>query len=86
MARCHLYLHERSPDAAKRAKATIRQYLAKLKTAPGIGRPYAEDPTLRELVIPFGQGAYLALYRYEPERDIVRILAFKHGREEKYRP
>ena len=84
--RCYLYLYERAPDAADRALEAIDEALARLETFPHTGRPYAKDRSLRELVIRFGRrGAYLALFRYEPELDVVRVLAFKHGREEDYK-
>lgn len=85
MKRCQDFLRDKAPEAAERAKTVIIAALERLTAEPLSGRPYAEDPTLRELVIPFGKGAYLALFRHEPNRDIVRVLAFKHGREEKYR-
>lgn len=86
MLRCHLYLWERSPAAAKRAQKEIRRRLSKLKRSPYLGRRYdpedeQPDKDLRELVI---RGGYLALYRYKPEDNEVRILAFKHGSEAQY--
>ena len=87
MKRCQDYLRDRAPPkTVERAKSVIIAALERLTTEPLRGRPYAQDPTLRELVIPFGKGRYLALLRYEPEHDVVRLLAFKHSREEKYRP
>lgn len=84
--RCTLYLWERSPAAAKRARKEIKRRLNTLKRSPRLGRPYdpeegQPDKNLRELVI---KGGYLALYRYKPEDDEVRILAFKHGSEAQY--
>lgn len=86
MARCRRYLMVRSAQAAKRADRTIAAALAELTITPKLGRLYEKDRSLRELLIPFGKGAYLALYRYEPQADVVRILAFRHGREAQYRP
>ena len=86
MERCHRYLHDRNPAAAKQAKAVIRERSAVPARSPRLGRPYEKDRSLRELVIRFGRrGRYLALYRYDPENDVVRILAFKHGQEEGYK-
>ena len=39
---------------------------------------------MRELVIPFGETGYVALYRYDTEGDLVYILAFRHQREAGY--
>src|SRR5207244_2445753 len=36
---------------------------------------------LRELVISFGRTGYVALYRFVPARNQVRILAIRHQRE-----
>jgi len=55
-----------------------------LETAPEIGRPFAESPDLRELIIEFGDTGYVALYRHSPEQDAVTILAFRHQKEAGY--
>ena len=47
-----------------------------------IGR--TTDGPLRELVISFGKTGYLALYRFRPERNEVRVLAVRHQRELDY--
>jgi ParE toxin of type II toxin-antitoxin system, parDE len=39
---------------------------------------------MRELVIPFGESGYVALYRHDAEADLVYILAFRHQREAGY--
>lgn len=39
---------------------------------------------MRELLIPFGKSGYVALYRHEPDKDVVHILAFRHQREAGY--
>ena len=86
MDRCRRFLANLSPEAALRADRVIADALARLDSDSLRGRPYAKDPTLRELLIPFGKSGYQALLRYEPERDAVRVLAFKHCREDQYRP
>jgi plasmid stabilization system protein ParE len=54
-----------------------------LAVHPEIGKPVEEmTPDFREWVIEFGQGAYVALYRYDG-REVV-ILAVRHGREAGY--
>ena len=86
MKRCQEYLRKRAtPRTVERAKAVIIAALERLTEDPSHGRPYVPNPSLRELLIPFGKGAYLALYRHETEADVVRVLAFRHGREAQYR-
>ena len=47
-----------------------------------IGRRVAGE--LRELVISFGKSGYVALYRFLPARELVRILAIRRQRELDY--
>jgi plasmid stabilization system protein ParE len=49
-----------------------------------MGRKFAEQEEWRELVIGFGDSGYVALYRYDRERDAVIILAFRHQKEAGY--
>jgi hypothetical protein len=51
---------------------------------PAIGRPLPDSPELRELIIPFGDTGYVALYRHEQADDTVYVLAFRHQREAGY--
>lgn len=51
---------------------------------PEIGRPLNDTPALRELIIPFGDSGYIALYHYESFQDIVYVLAFRHQKEVGY--
>ncbi len=44
----------------------------------------ADNPFLRELIIPFDSAGYVALFEIEP-RGVVNILAVRHQREEDYR-
>ncbi len=48
----------------------------------GVGRSIEGE--LRELVISFGRTGYIALYRFLPAADDVRILASRHQRELDY--
>jgi plasmid stabilization system protein ParE len=83
VARLYEFLAPKSPDAAQRAVAAIRQGVKALGKYAEMGRPIEElPPEFREWVIEFGQGAYVALYRYD-EKQIV-ILAVRHGREAEY--
>ena len=82
--RCLGFLAERNPEASLRARQTIARSFRLLTTSPGIGRPWAGAPELRELVIGFGDSGYVALYRHDPADDAVYLLAFRHQREAGY--
>lgn len=84
LERCRRFLASKAPDAAKRAGQAIEKQLLLLDTAPDIGRPFPELPELRELVIPFGDCGYVALYRHEPADDVVHVPAFRHQKEAGY--
>jgi len=80
LGRLHAFLASKSPDAAYRAVRTIQQGVRVLAKHPEIGRPVEDLPSeIREWVIEFGQGAYIARYEYD-EKQVV-ILAIRHGRE-----
>ncbi len=84
LERCRLFLHEKSPAAARRAGQAIERQFARLEANHNIGRPFPELPVLRELVIDFGDSGYVALYRYEASSDTVYVLAFRHQKEAGY--
>ena len=67
-----------------RAAIAIVRYLAPLEIGAEVGRPFDDLPLLRELVIPFGDSGYVALYRYEQKDDSVFVLAFRHQKEAGY--
>jgi plasmid stabilization system protein ParE len=64
-----------------RAAEAIERQFELLESTPEIGRPLAEMPELRELLIAFGDSGYVALYRYVPAENVVFILAFRHQKE-----
>lgn len=86
LERCRLFLAQKSQLAARRAADAIKASLQSLEAFPEIGRPYDPDlvSNLRELVIPFGDSGYVALYRYEAGLDKVYLLAFRHAKEAGY--
>jgi plasmid stabilization system protein ParE len=73
------HLRRTDPDVVRRAAAAIRGAVEMLRDHPFVGRAVAGE--LRELVISFGRTGYVALYRFVPARDQVRILAIRHQRE-----
>ena len=84
MEHCRLFLAKKNPQAALRAGLAIAQQFAMLEVDPKIGRPFDVLPELRELVIPFGDSGYIALYHHEVETDSVYVLAFRHQKEAGY--
>ena len=77
------FIARNHPAVAVAADDAIRGAVETLVSHPLIGRPVAATP-LRELVISFGRTGYVALYRFVPARDEVRILAVRHQRELDY--
>jgi plasmid stabilization system protein ParE len=73
------FLARDSEAAAFDALRVIQSAIATLEDHPLIGRPAGRD--LRELVISFGQTGYIALYRFLPAQNLVRILGLRHQRE-----
>ena len=63
---------------------TIARTFECLESDPELGRPFADVPELRELVIEFGDAGYVALYRYDVETNTVYVLAFRHQKEVGY--
>jgi plasmid stabilization system protein ParE len=79
LERVFQFLVEQDRDAALTAARSIRDAVETLSDHPLIGRRVTGD--LRELVISFGSTGYIALYRFMPRQDVVRILALRHQRE-----
>ena len=73
------FLREKNPEVALASAAVIRSAVENLAAHPLIGRRV--DGDLRELVISYGATGYIALYRFDIQRDQVRVLALRHQRE-----
>jgi plasmid stabilization system protein ParE len=84
LERCRIFLSEKNPKASVRASQSIATQFELLEITPQIGRPMVDHPEIRELVIPFGNTGYIALYRYVPSEEDVFILAFRHQKEAGY--
>lgn len=84
LERCRLFLAGKNPLATARAARAIAQQFELLATEPELGRPWEDLPELRELLIPFGDSGYVALYRYEPDDYALYVLAFRHQKEAGY--
>ena len=77
-------LRDQNPEVAIASAAAIRSAVENLASHPLIGRRVEGD--LRELVISYGATGYMALYRFDIQRDQVRVLALRHQREIGYLP
>lgn len=84
LLRLYKFLLENDLDAARSALEAIKNSLGLLQNFPFTCRKAAMDsPFLREMVIPFGAGGYVALFEIEAD-NFVTILAVRHQREEDY--
>lgn len=70
------------PSTALDAATAIQSAVSALAAHPLIGRRIERE--VRELVISFGKSGYVALYRFLPHLDVVRVLAIRHQRELDY--
>ena len=82
LERAFAFLLEDDQQAAVASAAAIREAVGMLARHPLIGRRIEGE--LRELVISFGKTGYVALYRFLPAQDQIRILAVRHQRELDY--
>ena len=73
------FLLDRAPELAAETVPLIVGGLRTLQDHPLIGRPVEAD--LRELLISRGRTGYIALYRYNPGKDVVLVLRVRHQRE-----
>jgi plasmid stabilization system protein ParE len=83
LARLRAFLASKNAVAARRAVRALRQGVELLSTHPLVGRPVEEmAPEFREWFIPFGDSAYIVLYRFDGK--LTSILAVRHGKESGY--
>ena len=73
------FLLAQAPESAAAVLARVTDAIAILADHPFIGRRVEGE--LRELVILRGASGYLALYRFDPVRNIVRLLRMRHQRK-----
>jgi plasmid stabilization system protein ParE len=76
------FLAEHDPTAAVDSARAITSAVQMLAAHPMVGRRVRDE--IRELVISYGRTGYVALYRFVPARDQVRILRVRHQRELDY--
>ena len=82
LERLFAFLQEKSPPAAARAAATIRQGADLLVTMPRLGRLMADETARRELFLPFAAGGYVLRYRVENDNTVI-IIRVWHSREQR---
>ncbi len=84
LRRLYGFLLAHDLQAARRAREAIGKSVEFLRDFPFTCRKAMPDnPFLRELVIPFGAGGYVALFEIE-DSETVTILAVRHQREDDY--
>jgi plasmid stabilization system protein ParE len=73
------FLLAKDQTASTETGEILLEAIAHLSRHPLVGR--IVEHGLRELVISRGRTGYVALYRFDSDRDQVVILAIKHQRE-----
>jgi plasmid stabilization system protein ParE len=66
-------------EAAQKAATTIIDATNQLLDHPMMGKPQEDIPEYREIITPFGSGAYTIRYRLDFEKII--IVGIKHSKE-----
>jgi plasmid stabilization system protein ParE len=84
LLRLYDFLLDEDAAAAERALHAIRAAVELLRFSPfSCRKALADNPFLRELIIPFGAAGYVALFEIAPG-NTVDILAVRHQREDDY--
>ena len=84
LLRLYDFLLEKDVLAAERALDAIKSAIELLHFSPfSCRKATSEKAFLRELIVPFGNTGYVALFEIEAD-NIVSILAVRHQREEDY--
>lgn len=77
------FMLQNAPASAQGTLERIRTAIEILDIHPMIGRRI--DGERRELIISAGATGYVAVYRYDPAFELIRILRIRHQREAGYR-
>ncbi len=84
LLRLYDFLLEKDLAAAEHALAAIHSGFDLLKFSPfSCRKAKAGLPLLRELVIPFGNAGYVALFEIDDARTVT-VLAVRHQREDDF--
>ena len=82
--RLYDFLLEHDYESARRARDAIEKAMDLLRHFPfSCRKALVDNPTLREMIIPFGSSGYVALFEIE-DSETVTILAIRHQREDDY--
>jgi plasmid stabilization system protein ParE len=82
MGRLRRFLEPHGASVSQRAVDALFTAAHSLADQPDRGRPAAR-PGYRELIVPFGAGAYILRYRVEHRHNAVVIIRIWHGREQR---
>jgi plasmid stabilization system protein ParE len=80
LERLQVFLRDKNPTAAQRVVTLLGSAMQSLDAFPHRGLP-AGVPGVRELIVPFGQSAYVLRYAFLPSTGEIVILRIWHGRE-----
>jgi plasmid stabilization system protein ParE len=84
LTRLFQFLAERDLAAARRARRAIVRGIDVLTEFPwSCRKAIADNPFVRELVIPFGGAGYVTLFEID-DKGSVTILAIRHQREDDF--
>lgn len=82
--RLYRFLADQDIPAAEAALHSLEKAWELLGSFPFAGRKVdSSNPFLRELLIPFGSGGYVALFEIKDDTTVT-ILAVRHQREDDY--
>jgi plasmid stabilization system protein ParE len=82
LERLKAFLRPKSPSTAERAGEVIEKAMDSLSFMPRRGRPIL-GTEFRELIAPFGKGAYILRYVVDDDLDAVIVLRIWHSREQR---
>jgi plasmid stabilization system protein ParE len=73
------YLLQFNAETAQKAASAIIEATNLILSHPMLGKPLEDMPEYRELIRPFGSGAYIIRYRTDFDRII--IVGIRHSKE-----
>jgi plasmid stabilization system protein ParE len=76
------FLASNNPAAAMRAMDRIWSALGRVEQMPHMGKP-TNDLKIRQIVVPFGSGAYVVRYLFDDVEDAVLVTRLWHSREKR---
>ena len=80
--RLYTFLRAKDAAAAQKMAYALSHGASLLETSPRIGRPIADTTNRRELLIPFGAGAYVIRYIISDGGTVIVIRVW-HSREDR---